>query len=43
MHPLAAGSPFHSVAAPGNALRAIEQSLFMIGYDLGSDRIATAA
>ncbi len=31
------------VAAPGDPLRAIEQALFMIGYDLGSDAIAAVA
>lgn len=41
-HPLAAHSLFQSVAAPVQPLRAIEQALFMIGYDLGTDAIAAA-
>ena len=42
-HPLAGDSHFQMVAAPGDPLRAIEQALFMIGYDLGSDAIAAVA
>ena len=39
-HPLAAGSPFQSLAAPENPLRALEAALFMIGYDLGPEQAA---
>lgn len=42
-HPAAQGSPFHSVAAPHDPLRALEAALFMIGYDLGDQRVAVAA
>lgn len=36
-HPLAADSPFQALVAPEQPLRALEQALFMIGYDLGPD------
>ena len=42
-HPAAKDSPFHSVAAPHNPLRALEAALFMIGYDLGQQHMAVAA
>ncbi|NLD00101.1 MAG: hypothetical protein GX673_04915 [Gammaproteobacteria bacterium] len=41
-HPLAAKSAFQSIAAPQQPVRAIEQALFMIGYDLGANEIAAA-
>ena len=34
-HPLSAQSQFRSGATPEQTLRAIEQALFMVGYDLG--------
>lgn len=34
-HKAAAESPFHQIDAPASALRGLEQSLFMLGYDLG--------
>ncbi|MHC8380940.1 hypothetical protein [Pseudomonas sp. LB3P14] len=34
-HEAATHSPFHQIDAPANALRGLEQSLFMVGYDLG--------
>lgn len=36
-HPLTIASPFRQDATPAQALRALEQALFMIGYDLGAD------
>lgn len=42
-HPAAKGSTFHSVAGPHDPLRALEAALFMIGYDLGLQRVAVAA
>lgn len=36
-HPLTAASRFRHGATPAQTLRAIEQALFMIGYDLGAD------
>lgn len=42
-HPSAAGSPFHLVPTPNDPLRALEAALFMIGYDLGDQRLALAA
>ena len=34
-HDAASQSPFHQIDAPANALRGLEQALFMMGYDLG--------
>lgn len=34
-HRAAAQSPFQQIDAPANALRGLEQALFMMGYDLG--------
>lgn len=34
-HGAASQSPFHQIDAPANALRGLEQALFMMGYDLG--------
>jgi hypothetical protein len=42
-HPSAAGSRFHLVPTPNDPLRALEAALFMIGYDLGDQRLALAA
>lgn len=42
-HSAAKGSPFHSVGAPHDPLRALEAALFMIGYDLGDQRVAVTA
>jgi hypothetical protein len=42
-HPAAKTSPFHSVASPHDPMRALEAALFMIGYDLGLQRVAVAA
>lgn len=42
-HPSAAGSRFQWVATPNDPLRALEAALFMIGYDLGEQRLALAA
>jgi hypothetical protein len=42
-HPAAKASPFQSVGAPNDPLRALEAALFMIGYDLGHPRLALAA
>ncbi|CAG8865201.1 hypothetical protein PS627_01155 [Pseudomonas fluorescens] len=39
-HPLSAESPFRSDVSPAQTLRALEQALFMVGYDLGL--VATA-
>ncbi|MEG0859129.1 MAG: hypothetical protein RSD81_10185 [Pseudomonas sp.] len=36
-HPLTAASRFHRGVTPAQTLRALEQALFMIGYDLGAD------
>jgi hypothetical protein len=41
-HPSAAGSSFHSVAAPNAPLRAVEAALFMLGYDLGTQHATSA-
>jgi hypothetical protein len=42
-HPGAAGSRFQCVVTPNDPLRALEAALFMIGYDLGEQRLALAA
>ena len=42
-HPGAAGSRFQNVATPNDPLRALEAALFMIGYDLGEQRLVLAA
>lgn len=42
-HPAAKGSAFLSLASPHEPLRALEAALFMIGYDLGLQRVAVAA
>lgn len=39
-HEAAADSPFHTTDDPADALRRVEQSLFMWGYDLGNAGLA---
>lgn len=40
-HDAASQSPFHRINAPANALRGLEQALFMMGYDLGHTGLAS--